>query len=279
MSHSPSGPEISFSLPHTTPTKQALASARPDILVQAKDNYHAAQRAITQGFYTPAFNEDATAWHQWRRFCIWFQITPNLKYIEDPIPCLQIFSERVCACLLSAQGQPIKKRLVKKYLRLIGQIFASVGSNNPLHNRMGKLNFRMGRQLASCQKDDSTPTRVWPLPIGVIQALYTVAQGTTARNINISNITCVAFFFLIRSGKYCKGGTDTAHHPFRLKDVQFFIGQQPYNSTKASNPVLAQADFAILLFVTQNNGVKDESIGHVRTAPPPKVFQWRPCVA
>ena len=133
---------------------------------------------------------------------------------------------------------------------------------------MGKQNFWMGRQLASYQKDDSPPTRVWPLPAVFIQALYTVAQGTTARNITISNITCVAFFFLIRSGKYCKGGTGTTQHPFRLKDFQLFIGQQPYNATKASNPVLTLADFAILLFITQKNGVKGESIGHVRTGHP-----------
>ena len=162
----------------------------------------------------------------------------------------------------------MKNRLVKQFLRLIGQIFASVGANNPRHKRMGKLNFRMGRQLASYQKDNSSPTRVWPLPVGIIQALYTVAQVTTARNINISNITCVAFFLLIWSGKYRKGGTNTAHYPLRLKDVQFFIGQQPYNSTKSSNPVLPQANFAIVLFITQKNGVKRESIRHVRTGHP-----------
>ena len=84
----------------------------------------------------------------------------DLKDIEDSIPIFQIFSERVHAGLLSASGQPTKKQLVKQYLRSIGQIFASVGSNDPQHNLMGELDFRLGHQLASYQKEDSPPTIV-----------------------------------------------------------------------------------------------------------------------
>ena len=91
--------------------------------------------------------------------------------------------------------------------------------------------------MASYQKEDSPPTRVRPLPVSVIQALDTSAQGTTKRNITIRNLTWVAFFFLLCPGKYCKGSIDTTQHPFRIKDVQFFIGQNPYNSATASNAV------------------------------------------
>ena len=96
----------------------------------------------------------------------------------------------------------------------------------------------------------------------------TATQGTTPRNIAISDLTWVAFFFLLRPGKYCKGGTNTAQHTFRIKDVQFFIRPQPYNAATASNAVLAQADFVRILFTTQNNGVKGESIGHGCTGHP-----------
>ena len=193
---------------------------------------------------------------------------PDLKDIEDPIPFLQNLDEHFRAGLLSAQAQPIKKRLFDQYLHSIGQIFAFVGDNNPRHNGMGKLDFWLVHQLASYQKEDSTLTRVQSLPVIVIQALDTYGQETTARNIAISNLTWVAFFVLLRPGEYCKGGTNTDQHPFRLKDVQFIIGHQPYNNATASNAVLAQSDFVILLFTTQNNGVKGESIGHGRTGHP-----------
>ena len=143
-----------------------------------------------------------------------------------------------------------------------------MGSDNPCHNRMGKLDFRLERHLASYYKKDSPPTRVCPLTVNFIQALGTSAQGTTARNIAISDVTWVAFFFLIRPVKYCKVRTYTSHHPFRLRDVQFFIGQQPYNSATLSDAILAQADFVSLLSTTQKNGVKGKSIGHGRTVHP-----------
>ena len=109
-------------------------STPPAILVQAAANYHATQQAITQGSSTTVFNKDATAWHQWRRFCSWLQIAPDLEGIEDPIPFLHVFDEHVRAGLLSAQGQPIKNRLVDQYLRYMSQILASMGSDNPCHN-------------------------------------------------------------------------------------------------------------------------------------------------
>ena len=143
-----------------------------------------------------------------------------------------------------------------------------MGANEPRHNLMGKLNFFLGRELASYQKEDSPSTIVWTLPLRVIQAIDTFAQGTISRNIAISDLTCVAFFFLLRPGKYCKGGTDTSHHPFSLKDIQLFVVNQPYNAATVSNAVLSQADFVSLLFTTQNNGVKGESIGHNCTSHP-----------
>ena len=122
------------------------------------------------------------------------------KTLRTPFPFSIFFSERVRSRLLSAQGQPIKKRSVEQYLRSISQIFASVGTDYPRHNRVGKIDLCLGRHLASYQKEDSPPTRVRPLLVSVIQALDTAAQGTTPRNIAISDLTWVALFFLLRPG-------------------------------------------------------------------------------
>ena len=122
--------------------------------------------------------------------------------------------------------------------------------------------------MASYQKEDSPPARVRPLPLIVIQSLETAAQVTTPRNIAIIHLTWVAFLFLLRPGEYCRGNTNTSQHPFRLKDVQFFILQQPYNAVTASNAVLTQPEFVSLLFTTQKNGVKGQLIGHGCTGHP-----------
>ena len=109
---------------------------------------------------------------------------------------------------------------------------------------------------------------MWHLLVNVIQAFDTSAQGTTQRNISISNLTCVAFFFPLWNGKYYKGSIDTTHHPFRLRGVQLSIGQNPYNAATSTNNILTQEGFVSLLFATHNNGVKGESIGHRRTVQP-----------
>ena len=64
-------------------------------------------------------------------FCIWLHTPTDIQGISDSTPFLQSFAERVHARILVAVGVPIKKRSVEHYLRLIGQIFATVGDDNP----------------------------------------------------------------------------------------------------------------------------------------------------
>ena len=37
------------------------------------------KQSITKGFSTNVFKKDTKAWRQWRYFCSWLQIAPNLK--------------------------------------------------------------------------------------------------------------------------------------------------------------------------------------------------------
>ena len=121
---------------------------------------------------------------------------------------------------------------------------------------MGKLDFRLGCHLTSYWKEDYLPARVRPLPVKFIKALDTDAQETTPRNIAISDLTWVAFFFLLRSGEHYKVGNDTTHHLFIIKDVQLFIEHQSYNAATDTNDILDQSDFISLLFKKQKNRVK-----------------------
>ena len=68
--------------------------------------------------------------------------------------------------------------------------------------------------------------------------------------------------------EYCAGGTDTLSTPFNLRDIQFFVGNQPSQATTASATIFAAATFISLIFMTQKNGVKGELIGHGATGQP-----------
>ncbi len=67
----------------------------------------------------------------------------------------------------------------------------------------------------------------------------------------------IAFFFLLRPGEY----TDNDGNPFRLEDVQLFIGDTHLPLMTAPESELRLARFASLTFTTQKNGVRCEVIG------------------
>ena len=174
------------------------------------------------------------------------------------------------ADLLAASGTPIKNRSVEQYLRSIRQIFSAVRENNPRHNKLVNLNFRLVHQLATYAKQDPPPTRVRPIPVSVLQSLDAVYQGSTNGQQVIRNLAWITFIFLIRPGEYCRGGSNTAHHFFLFLYLQFFIVQQPFNAASASASPATQswAEIFSLLFTTQKNSVKGGSIGHGQTGHP-----------
>ena len=71
----------------------------------------------------------------------------------------------------------------------------------------------------------------------------------------------LAFFFLLRPGKYTENSRNTNKHPFLLEDIQLFIGDTRLNLLTNSDACLKQARFASLTFTGQKNGVRREVIG------------------
>ena len=159
---------------------------------------------------------------------------------------------------------------MEEYLCSIKQIFAVVGTNDPRHNTLGKLNFWLGQQLDTYAKRNPPLTRVCPIPVSDLQALDAAHQGGTDQQQTFSDLAWTTLFFLLSTRKYCRGDDDTTYQFILLQDIQFFVGQQPFNAASASAGLSTrdQADFVSLLFTTQKNGVKRESIGHSRTGNP-----------
>ena len=94
------------------------------------------------------------------------------------------------------------------------------------------------------------------------------AKSGSPQDYAIADLAWIAFFFLLRPGEYYAGGTDTVTTPFNLRDIQFLVGNQPFQATTASAATCAAATFVSILFTTQKNGVKGESIGHGATGNP-----------
>ena len=78
-------------------------------------------------------------------------------------------------------GNPTYKRSVEKYLCSIGHIFGSMGGDDPRHKRMGQIDFCLGRQITSYQKEYPPPIRVQPLPVHVVHTMDTTLHLGTPR--------------------------------------------------------------------------------------------------
>ena len=220
---------------------------------------------MAAGVHRSRTKTDQRAWNKWTTYCNWLGVHPNLSGISDPVPILQIFAERVRSGLLAAGGQRVGKRSVEQYLRSVAQIFAGVGAHDPRVDTVGKIDFRIKRQLAAYQKEDPAPARVRPIPLPLLHHVAACMRGGNATQVALADMAYIAFFFLLRPGEYCDGGKETESRPFRLRDVTFFIGPRRFSALRVTDAQIRCADYVSLAFTNQKNGIKGESLGHGRS--------------
>ena len=137
-----------------------------------------------------------------------------------------------------------------------------MGTDDPRLNSVGKIDFRIQRTIKAWKMQDPPPHRVKPIPIQVIRQLACVARNsspTFAVYQATVDMIIIAFFFLLRPGEYTDSPSEST--PFRIEDVQLFIGQTRLCLLTASIGEIQQARFGSLTFTTQKNAVRNEVIG------------------
>jgi hypothetical protein len=118
-------------------------------------------------------------WEVGTIFCVSLHQDPLLLYVNDKIKFLQVFAHRVRIGKLArnASKKPVRSRTVEDYLRSVGQDFTSVGGLDPRHQLGTTLtDFRLYRQLRCYSKQDPPPSRVKPLPLGVLHNVRQMAE-------------------------------------------------------------------------------------------------------
>jgi hypothetical protein len=223
------------------------------------------QHTIRTGVVSSRATAADNHWTRWTNFCIANQLDPLLCNVADPIPFLQIWGARYRDGRAAPSGQPVRAGTVEDALRAVGQTFASLGAKDIRKDSVGNIDFRIQRQLRSYRKEDPSPSRVKPIPIQVIHAVLHRAygpHGSTASQA-IADMIVIAFFYLLRPGEYT--GTTSDNAPFRMQDVQLFIGQHRLDLVNAADADLLAATSATLTFTTQKNGVRGEVVLHGRS--------------
>jgi hypothetical protein len=115
---------------------------------------------------------------------------------------------------------------VEKALRHVAQTLQLAGYDDPRKTYGSKeLDLLFRHLLKSYKDDDPAPKPQLALPVPVIQtASSRYEPHYSPRNRAISDLLCMAFFFLLRVGEYTmpSPGTITRTVQFRIKDVRLW---------------------------------------------------------
>jgi hypothetical protein len=125
----------------------------------------------------------------------------------------------------------------------------------------------LARILRGFRKVDSAPTRQLPIPLEALHHACSIARAEgTPTSEAAADLMWLAFFFLLRPGKYILSGK--APHPFTLADVRLWCDTQPIDPLTAPAHTLSSATFVALIFSDQKNSVRGEVISHGRSGNP-----------
>jgi hypothetical protein len=75
--------------------------------------------------------------------CVQVHINPYLTTIADPIPLLQIFANQYRDGTLAPSKNTVHSRTMEGALQAIGQMFSTLGQDNPRLLPSGKLDLRL----------------------------------------------------------------------------------------------------------------------------------------
>ena len=96
-----------------------------------------------------------------------------------------------------------------------------------------------------------------------------MAQGeSTPHAIAAASCLIIGFFFLLRPGEYLGNPHRAGAHPFKMGNIQFWIGSRALNHFTCPAADLHAATFVTLTFTDQKNAVRNERIGHGRSGHP-----------
>ena len=100
-----------------------------------------------------------------------------------------------------------------------------MGADDPRLASNNKLDFRLSRMIGGWKREDPPPMRVKPIPVQVIRRIMFVSLQSDDELVQATaDMTALGFFYLLRPGEYtCDKVGDAC--PFKIKDVQLFVGQ------------------------------------------------------
>jgi hypothetical protein len=208
----------------------------------------------------------AQNWEQWLEFCSDARRDPYLLDSAKPIQqqLLIAFAARVRQAYYG-RGRQVQAQTPETALRHVAQTLVLAGYADPRRSYGNKdLDLSFSKLLRSYKLQDPAPKPQLALPVQAIQCavgFYSDKQTPLSRA--IADLLTMAFFFLLRPGKYTMSTsrTRTRTVQFRRQDVRFFKDGHilPHSSSLAT---LRDADAVRLYLDNQKNGQRGATMHH-----------------
>ena len=188
---------------------------------------------------------------------------PFLSDIDDKIPILRVFAQRLREGRISRSGKPIKSPHVRDEILRVAKAYTDMGLQDPRLTKQGLMDPRLTALYKAYANEDPAPVRVKPIPLQVIQqAQQLINENSTELDRATMDMTWLGFFYMLRPGEHCKSNDNS---PLQLKDVTLTIGHRKLNIFTDDMADIVRATHCSLTFDTQKNRVRGEVIGHGRS--------------
>jgi hypothetical protein len=210
--------------------------------------------------------ERSKSWEDWARHASGASASPYLQTVDKPdrTNLLLAFAARVRTGIYG-KGKQVGHQSVEKALRHVAQTLQLAGYDDPRRTYGSKeLDLPFRHLLKSYKDDDPAPQPQLALPIAAVQtAASRYEPHHSPRHRAISDLICMAFFFLLRVGEYTMpgAGASTRTVQFRVQDVRLWR-QGVLLSNFGTEVELLQADAVTLYLENQKNGQKGATIHH-----------------
>ena len=233
-----------------------MAHLGPLLVDALGTDWCAIQNATGRRVSRQRINSATSSWLRWDAFCASLGIdSSNLP--ADPVPVLQVFTQRLRTGALSPHAHPVRSRTVEDTVP------------DPRMNVHGHLDFCLTSLYQVWLKVDDPPSRVKQLPLGLFhQTVQLALTENTPAALAAADCLVIGYFFLLCPGEYIGLPVEATDTLFRVRDLQLWIGSRALAIFDCTVPELQAATFATLTFTRQKNGVRKETVGHGRSSHP-----------
>ena len=175
---------------------------------------------------------------------------PYLSGIDDKIPIIRVFAQRLRVGTLSRSHLAIRATHVRDEVLRVAKVFTELGAKDPRLTSTGDMDTRLTSLYKGWANEDPAPRRVKPMPLPILHHAADHQIRTDAVANGTIDMAWIAVFYLLRPGEYCKSQNNT---PLTIGAISLMIGTETLDILNCHPHRLLQATHSSITFDNQKN--------------------------